>query len=85
MGRWQTLALVRRRTAADRCGRVHRSQWDVRRVDRHHYGLIGRSSPWVLPAVERTIKGSDRHGCLERFDRCLTFFCLRLRLHIARE
>eukprot|EP00962_Isochrysis_galbana_P014479 scaffold4145_cov115-Isochrysis_galbana.AAC.27 len=40
--------------------RVHRGQRDVRRMDRHHYGLVRRSSLWVLPAIKGAIKRSGR-------------------------
>eukprot|EP00962_Isochrysis_galbana_P035851 scaffold12304_cov121-Isochrysis_galbana.AAC.5 len=40
-------------------GRVHRGQGNVRRVNRHHNGLIWRGRLWVLPAVIRTIYGGD--------------------------
>eukprot|EP00962_Isochrysis_galbana_P031028 scaffold10089_cov110-Isochrysis_galbana.AAC.8 len=41
-------------------GRVHRGQWNVSRMDRHYYGLIGRGRLWVLPAVIGAIQRGDR-------------------------
>eukprot|EP00962_Isochrysis_galbana_P026602 scaffold8263_cov104-Isochrysis_galbana.AAC.11 len=49
-----------------RVGRIHWGQWNVRRVDRHHYGLVRRGRLWVLPAVEGTIKRGDRTLTLHR-------------------
>eukprot|EP00962_Isochrysis_galbana_P018111 scaffold5219_cov123-Isochrysis_galbana.AAC.1 len=41
-------------------GRVHRGERNVGRVDRQTDEMGERSSLWVLPAVERAIKGDHR-------------------------
>eukprot|EP00962_Isochrysis_galbana_P001630 scaffold417_cov101-Isochrysis_galbana.AAC.1 len=45
---------LRRRRRDIEFGWVHRGQRDVRRMDRHHDGLVGRSLLRVIPAIEGT-------------------------------
>eukprot|EP00962_Isochrysis_galbana_P020905 scaffold6137_cov147-Isochrysis_galbana.AAC.6 len=39
--------------------RIHRGHGNVRRMDRHHNGLVERGRLWILPAVIGTIQRGD--------------------------